>query len=108
MWLVAGEARLSAEVFASPYHEVAFTEVVSKSLQALVQFGMGIVHARRVPEKACLLLDMHGQLESVMMQLIDPLQNSNGAALLQVWLCPHNDSPSLYPMPPQDPPMHIL
>ena len=84
VWLVAGEARLSQAIFMPPYNEAAFTEVVSKSLMGLVQFGMAIVHARRTPEKACLLLEMHGHMEAHMVHLIAPLQTSNGAPVLQV------------------------
>lgn len=83
VWLVAGEARLSQAIFLPPYHEAAFIEVVSKSLMGLVQFGMAIVHARRTPEKACLLLEMHGQMEAHMVHFIAPLQSSSGSNLLQ-------------------------
>ncbi|KAK9818574.1 hypothetical protein WJX74_001369 [Apatococcus lobatus] len=89
VWLVAGEARLSQAIFLSPYNEAAFIEVVTKSLMGLVQFGMAIVHARRTPEKACLLLEMHGQMEAQMIHLIAPLQTSNGAPLLQELLGLH-------------------
>ena len=88
VWLVAGEARLSQAIFQAPYTEAAFVEVVSKSLMGLVQFGMAIVHARRTPEKACLLLEMHGQMEAHMVHLIAPLQSSNGTQLLQVCISP--------------------
>ena len=45
--MVVAESRLVDGVFAAPYDEAAFSEVVGKAVAGVAQFGEGIIHGRR-------------------------------------------------------------
>ena len=47
MRMVVAESQLADRVFAVPYDEAAFTDVVKKSVNSIAQFGEGIVNGRR-------------------------------------------------------------
>jgi hypothetical protein len=47
MRMIVAESRLADGVFAAPYDEAAFSEVVGRSIGSVAAFGEGIIHGRR-------------------------------------------------------------
>ena len=47
MRMIVAESRLADGVFAAPYDEAAFSEVVGRTIGSVAAFGEGIIHGRR-------------------------------------------------------------